>query len=309
MWPSTPAHARLRDSQDKDNMHTVCGYGRVHQRCWRMLGRIVLNAALSAGALVAVFPFYWMLALGTRSSGEIFRWPPVLTPGSSALDNYQVVIAMIPFWRNFANSLYVAVSHTGLSLLLCSMAGYAFAMYRFPGREKLFALMLGTMMVPWIAGVIPWFIVITKWLRWANRYEALIIPSAASAFGIFWMRQYIEQAVPPELLDAARVDGCPEFFIFFRVVAPLLAPAYGALGIMTFMGNWNSFVAPLLVMQRDTMYTLPVALALLRMNPQRGYDAGALMLGTSIAVLPVLAVFLVSARRFIAGLTLGALQG
>jgi len=169
--------------------------------------------------------------------------------------------------------------------------------------------MLATMMIPWMVGIIPWFILISKWLHWINRYEALIIPGAASAFGIFWMRQYIQETVPTELLDAARIDGCPEFWIFFRVVAPLLAPAYGALGIMTFMGSWNAFMGPLLVMQEKVMYTLPVALALLRMNPQRGYDAGVLMLGTSMAVLPVLVVFLMAAKRFMAGLTAGALKG
>jgi ABC-type glycerol-3-phosphate transport system permease component len=182
-------------------------------------------------------------------------------------------------------------------------------MYRFPGRDKLFALMLATMMVPWMAGIVPWFILLSKWLHWINHYEALIIPGAASAFGIFWMRQYVQETVPSELLDAARIDGCPEFLIFFRVVAPLLAPAFGALGIMTFMGSWNGFLGPLLVMQEKTMYTLPVALALLRMDPQRGYDAGALMLGTGMAVLPILFVFLLAARHFMAGLTAGALKG
>jgi ABC-type glycerol-3-phosphate transport system permease component len=189
------------------------------------------------------------------------------------------------------------------------MGGYAFAMYRFPGRKQLFAIMLATMMIPWLAGIIPWFILISKWLHWINRYEALIIPGAASAFGIFWMRQYISESIPQELLDAARIDGCPEFLIFFRVIAPLLTPAFAALGIMIFVGNWNAFLGPLLVIQEKQMYTLPVALSLLRQDPRRGYDAGVLMLGTAMATLPMLIVFLSATRRFMAGLTLGAVKG
>jgi ABC-type glycerol-3-phosphate transport system permease component len=275
----------------------------------KLLRQLLFYSILLLGAFLSAFPFYWMLVLGTQSTIQIFQWPPMLFPGSNLLPNYQTMLTIIPFWRNLFNSAFVAIAHTALVLLFSSLAGYAFAMYRFPGRNWLFALMLATLMIPWMAGIVPWFILISKWLHWINRYEALIIPGAASALGIFWMRQYIQGAIPSELLDAARIDGCPEFFIFFRVVAPLLAPAYGALGIMTFMGNWNAFLQPLLVMQEKTMYTLPVALALLRQDPQRGFDAGALMLGTSMAVLPILIVFLLAARQFMAGLTLGALKG
>jgi ABC-type glycerol-3-phosphate transport system permease component len=275
----------------------------------KILWQILFYGILLLGAFLSAFPFYWMLALGTQSTIQIFQWPPMLLPGSNLSPNYQTMLSIIPFWRNLFNSAFVAITHTALVLLFSSLAGYAFAMYRFPGRNWLFALMLATLMIPWMAGIVPWFILISKWLHWINRYEALIIPGAASALGIFWMRQYIQGTIPSELLDAARIDGCPEFFIFFRVVAPLLAPAYGALGIMTFMGNWNAFLQPLLVMQEKTMYTLPVALALLRQDPQRGFDAGALMLGTSMAVLPILIVFLLAARQFMAGLTLGALKG
>ncbi len=271
--------------------------------------RILFYGILLLGAFLSAFPFYWMLVLGTQSMTQIFQWPPTLLPGSNLLANYQTMIGIIPFWRNLFNSTFIAIMHTALVLLLSSMAGYAFAMYRFPGRNILFALLLATMMIPWMTGIVPWFILISKWLHWANRYEALIIPGAASALGIFWMRQYIQGTIPAELLDAARIDGCPEFLIFFRVVAPLLAPAYGALGIMTFMTNWNAFLQPLLIMQKKDMYTLPVALALLRMDPQHGFDAGALMLGTSLAVLPILIVFLLAARQFMAGLTMGALKG
>ncbi|BAL99266.1 MULTISPECIES: carbohydrate ABC transporter permease [Caldilinea] len=279
------------------------------KRWGRLAREIVFNGILLLGAFLSAFPFYWMFILATQNTNQIFSWPPQFTPGESLMTNYQTMLSIIPFWRNFANSLFVGITHTALALLFCSMGGYAFAMYRFPGRDWLFALLLATMMVPWIAGIVPWFILISKWLQWINRYEALIIPGAASAFGIFWMRQYVQESIPSELLDAARIDGCPEFLIFFRIVAPLLMPAFAALGIMIFINNWNAFLGPLLVMQDKSMYTLPVALALLRQDPRRGFDAGVLMLGTAMATLPMLIVFLAATRRFMAGLTLGALKG
>lgn len=274
-----------------------------------VVGRILFNIVLLLGAFFSAFPFYWMFILATQSNAQIFSWPPQFLPGDYLLANYQNMFQIIPFWRNFFNSAFIATTHTALSLLFCSMGGFAFAMYRFPGRDKLFGLMLATMMIPWMAGIVPWFILISKWLHWINRYEALIIPGAASAFGIFWMRQYIQESIPHELLDAARMDGCPEYQIFFRVIAPLLMPAFAALGIMIFVNNWNAFLVPLLVMQEKEMYTLPVALSLLRQDPRRGYDAGVLMLGTAMATLPMLLVFLSASRRFMAGLTLGAIKG
>ena len=277
---------------------------------WPALVRSALfNAVLLAGAFLSAYPFFWMFVLSTQNTQQIFSWPPQFTPGTSLLANYENMVAIIPFWRNFANSVFVGVTHTTLALLFCSMGGFAFAMYRFPGRSWLFGAMLATMMIPWMAGIVPWFILISKWLHWINRYEALIIPGIASAFGIFWMRQYIQESVPGELLDAARIDGCHEFMIFFRIVAPLLIPAFAALGIMIFVGNWNAFLAPLLVMQEKEMYTLPVALSLLRQDPRRGFDAGVVMLGATLATLPILIVFLMATRRFMAGLTIGAVKG
>lgn len=274
-----------------------------------MLKSAGLNLLLLLGAFLSAFPFYWMFILSTQNTQQIFSWPPKFAFGGALVDNYQNMLTIIPFWRNFANSVFVAGTHTALALLFCSMGGFAFAMYRFPGRDRLFSLMLATMMIPWMVSIIPWFILISKWLHWINRYEALIIPGIASAFGIFWMRQYIQESIPAELLDAARIDGCAEFMIFFRVIAPLLPPAYAALGIMLFVGSWNSFMGPLLVMQSKEMYTLPVALALLRQDPQRGYDAGVLMFGTALATLPMLIVFLMATRRFMAGMTIGAIKG
>lgn len=272
------------------------------------LTKIVLYAFLIVGGLLSAFPFYWMLILATHTMKSIIHYPPPFLPGANLIVNYLNMLKVIPFWQNFLNSMVVAVSTTAFTLLFCSLGGYAFAMFRFPGKRLLFGGMLGTMMVPSLVTLIPWFIVISR-LDWVNDLKALIVPGAVSAFGIFWMRQYIAANINTELLDAARVDGCSEINIFFKVVAPLLKPAYGALGIMTFMGSWNAFFYPLLVLKKTGSATLPLALQILRGDPYRGGDYGVLMFGTALAMLPILIAFWAASRQFIAGLTAGAIKG
>jgi ABC-type glycerol-3-phosphate transport system permease component len=269
---------------------------------------VLIYVALIVLAVLFFLPFYWMVILATHSSKTILRMPPPLLPGDQFLNNYRLLLDSIPLWRNFLNSLIIAVSSTMLTLLFCSVGGFAFAMYRFPGRDFLFGFLIFTMMIPWIASLVPWFIIISR-IGWINRYESLIFPGAVSAFGIFWMRQYISANCPRELMDSARIDGCPEYAIFFRIYAPILLPAYGALGILTFMNNWNSFFYPMIVMQTKKMFTLPLALNFLQSDPYRGMDFGVLMNGTAMAVGPVMIVFWMASRRFISGLTVGAVKG
>ncbi len=279
-----------------------------NQRLSGFTTKVALYAFLLVVAVLSFMPFYWMLILATHDTQTIFQYPPPLLPGGNALINYQNMLTVIPFWKNFLNSAVVAVAVTLSTLLFCSMGGYAFAMYKFPGKNGLFILMLATLMVPFLVLIIPWFIIISR-LGWLNDLRALIVPGAVSAFGIFWMRQYISSNISSELLDAARIDGCSEFSIFFRVVAPILGPAYGALGILTFMGSWNSFFYPLVVIKNTDVATLPLALQLLRGDPYRGGDYGVLMFGTALGMLPVLVIFWAASRRFISGLTAGALKG
>ncbi len=279
-----------------------------NQRLSGFTTKVALYAFLLVVAVLSFMPFYWMLILATHDTQTIFQYPLPLLPGGNALINYQNMLTVIPFWKNFLNSAVVAVAVTLSTLLFCSMGGYAFAMYKFPGKNGLFILMLATLMVPFLVLIIPWFIIISR-LGWLNDLRALIVPGAVSAFGIFWMRQYISSNISSELLDAARIDGCSEFSIFFRVVAPILGPAYGALGILTFMGSWNSFFYPLVVIKNTDVATLPLALQLLRGDPYRGGDYGVLMFGTALGMLPVLVIFWAASRRFISGLTAGALKG
>ena len=272
------------------------------------VNRIIIYLVLVVLALIFVTPFYWMAVQSTHTSDSILRIPPPLLPGENFLLNYRSLLQTIPFWRNFMNSVFVASSTTILTLFFCSMGGFAFAMYDFPAKKWLFGLLLFTMMIPWIASLIPWFVIIAR-LGWVNRFESLIFPGAVSAFGIFWMRQYILANCPKDFLDAARIDGCPEFSIFFKIYAPILLPAYGALGILSFMNNWNSFFYPLIVLQSKEMFTLPVALNYLTADPYKGKDFGVLMNGSVMAVAPMMIVFWIASRQFISGLTVGALKG
>jgi len=289
-------------------MSTISALYRPKFNLKRFSTKTILYSVLIVGAILSFFPFYWMLTLSTHTMQSIIHYPPPFLPGKNLLVNYTNMLKVIPFWLNFLNSMIVSLTSTALTLLFCSMGGYAFAKYRFPGRDILFGGMLGTMMIPSLVMLIPWFIIISR-LDWVNDLKALIVPGAVSAFGIFWMRQYVSANIHSEILDAARVDGCSEVMIFFRVVAPLLKPAYGALGIMTFMSSWNAFFYPLLVLKKTESATLPLALQILRGDPYRGGDYGVLMFGTALAMLPVLIAFWAASRQFISGLTTGAIKG
>jgi len=274
----------------------------------RFITRAIVLIVLGVLALMTFFPFYMMVIEATHTSAEILAVPPPLGPGIHSLGNYGKVVAVVPFWRNFINTVIISASVTALTLLFCSLGGYAFAVYEFPLKKLLFATLLATMMLPWLVDLIPWFIIVTR-LHWINSFLSLIVPSAVSAFGVFWMRQYISGNVPAELLDAARIDGCPEGLIFFRIVAPILTPALAALAIMNFLPSWNSFFYPLLVLTKASVMTLPLVLNLLRGDPYRGMDYGVLMTATTMALAPVMIVFWLAARRFISGMTAGAIKG
>jgi ABC-type glycerol-3-phosphate transport system permease component len=266
----------------------------------------LLYAMLIGLALLTAFPFYYMLVTSTHRSATILRIPPPLWFGDALVQNYTDLISALPFWNAFANSTAIAAIHTVLVLFFCSLAGYAFAKYRFPGREGLFAFLLATLMVPGVIGLIPSF-VIMRWLGWIDTWYPLIVPGIANAFGIFWMRQYIDSAIPNDLMDAARIDGAHEFRIYWNVIVPVIAPALAALAILTFMGKWNDFQWPLLILKEEAKYTLPVALSTLR--SLRGTEIGVQILGATGAVLPILIVFLLASRQFIAGITAGAVKG
>jgi multiple sugar transport system permease protein len=261
---------------------------------------------LAIGAFTMLAPFYFMFVFATQSRADIFSMPPPLWFGDQFFSNLAILQAKIPFWRNLGWSLYVGIMSTGLTLLFCAMGGYAFAMFEFKYKNLLFSLVMGTMLVPSFLGMIPSFLIMDA-LGWIDQPRALYIPGAAPAMGIFLMRQYISSAIPKELIEAARMDGCKEFGIFVRIIMPLLGPAFGTLGLIAFIGSWNNFIGPLVVMRSVDMYTFPLALR----SVQSPVDTewGALMVGSAIAVIPLLVIFIFSSKRLIDGLTAGAVRG
>jgi multiple sugar transport system permease protein len=260
---------------------------------------------VAVGALVMLLPFYFMFVFASHSRTEIFNLPPPLFFGSDFLLNLDILTTKIPFWRSLGWSLYVALASTGLTLLFCSMGGYAFAMFEFRFKQPLFLLVMGTMLLPSFLGMIPTFMIMDAF-GWIDQPRALYIPGAASAFGIFMMRQFVTTSIPRDLIEAARMDGCSELGIYWRIVVPLLQPAMGTLGLITFIASWNNFIGPLIVMRSPEMYTLPLALR--SMQSPVNTEWGAVMAGSAIATLPLLVLFAISSRRLIDGLTAGAVK-
>lgn len=258
------------------------------------------------GTLIMLAPFYFMFVFATHSRSDIFSLPPPLWFGHDFMLNFGILTERIPFWRSLGWSLYVALAATALTLLFCSMGGYAFAMFEFRFKKPLFTLVMGTMLLPAFLGMIPTFMIMDAF-GWIDQPRALYIPGAASAFGIFMMRQFIASSIPRDLIEAARMDGCGELRIYWSVVLPLLQPAMGTLGLITFIGSWNNFIGPLIVMRSPEMYTLPLALRSLQSPVNTEW--GALMAGAAIATVPLLALFAISSRRLIDGLTAGAVRG
>ncbi|HVK54121.1 MAG TPA: carbohydrate ABC transporter permease [Burkholderiales bacterium] len=260
---------------------------------------------VGVGAILMLAPFYFMFVFATHTRAEIFQLPPPIWFGNDFLTNMNILLERAPFWRNLAISLYVAVMGTALTLLFCSIGGYAFAMYEFKYKKALFALVIGTMVFPPFLGMIPTFMIINA-LHWFDQPRALYIPGAASGFGIFLMRQYISSAISKELLDAARIDGCSEFRIYWNIVLPLIGPALGTLGLVAFVGSWNQLIGPLIVMHSMEMFTAPLALRAIQSPVNTEW--GAVMAGTALSVAPLLVMFTFASRRLIEGLTTGAVK-
>lgn len=268
--------------------------------------KICLYLPLLLWTVITVYPFWYMMVLSTRSLSEIFAFPPPMWFGRALAENYRILMERLPFWRNVWNSVYIAVMATVTTLFFCSLGGYGFAIYEFKGKKVLFNMMLATLMIPALLGIIPFFIMM-RFFGWINTPRALYLPGAASAYGIYLLRQYITGAVPLALIDAARIDGCSEFGIYRRIVLPIIKPGLAALGIITFLGSWDNFMSALVILREKMTYTIPVALRSFQGQAQTDY--GVIMVGASIAVLPLVIVFLFMSRQLIAGLTYGAVKG
>ncbi|HEY8943024.1 MAG TPA: carbohydrate ABC transporter permease, partial [Polyangiaceae bacterium] len=267
----------------------------------RTVPTILVNGALAALVFATVFPLLWMLSVSLMPPGQASSFPPPLWPEPATLDNYRQLLAGAGMGRAFLNSLLLAILSTSLSLLFNVSAGYAFAKLPFRGRERLFRLLLGALIIPGQVAMIPLFLLL-KSLGLVNTFAGVLVPSMASIFGIFLVRQYA-LSIPDALLEAARIDGAGELRVFVSIVLPGLGPILVTLAIFSFLGSWNDFLWPLIVLNDDDLRTLPVALASL--SREHVQDRELMMAGAVLTILPVLALFLSLQRYYMQGLLAG----
>lgn len=269
------------------------------------LAKAMINGLLVGVAIVALLPLLWMLSVSFMTPGEASSLPPPLLPRHATLANYRELFTHAGMARYLLNSLLVSTAITALALAINLMAGYAFAKLRFAGRERLFQVLLGALVIPAQVAMLPLFLLL-KYLGLVNSYAGIIVPAMATIFGIFLVRQYA-RTVPDELLEAARIDGASELRIFVQIVLPLLKPIMVTLAIFTFLAAWNDFMWPLIVLTGQEHYTLPIALASL--SREHVQDSELMMAGSVITVLPVLLLFLALQRYYLQGLLLGSVKG
>jgi cellobiose transport system permease protein len=270
-------------------------------------GTYLFLLLVAAGSM---FPLYWSLVVASHDNSAIGAYPPVVTPGPHLWSNihrlFTAGIVNVDFWKALINSMIVASVVTFTVVLFCALAGFAFAKLEFRGRKWLMLTVVATMLVPVQLGVIPLYIEMIHF-GWTNKLEAVIAPNVVSAFGVFLMRQYIVAAVPTELIDSARVDGCHTARVFWHVVLPAVRPAAAVLGLLTFMNTWNDFFWPLIVLtpRNPTVQVAVSTLAGSNYIP----DYALILTGTFISILPLLAIFLVLGKQIIGGIMQGAVKG
>jgi multiple sugar transport system permease protein len=264
-----------------------------------------LYAVLTAGGLLMIGPFVWMVLSSVKPEAEVRAIPPTWWPQTFTTDNYEQLFSRLDFPTYFLNSAIVAVVVTLGNVVFGSMLGYALAKLDFPGKRTVFSLVLLTLMVPGVVTFVPLFVLTTN-IGLNNTLPGMFLPFVAGPFGVFLMRQFI-LGLPDELIAAARVDGAGELRIFFSVILPLCGPALATLAILTFLGSWNNFLWPLVVAQTEDKYTLPVALALYSVG-QNSTQYGLLLAGAVVVVVPVVAVFLVLQRYFVQGIAMTGIK-
>jgi len=276
----------------------------------RIIGRFFLYILLIVLAIIFLFPFYDMIVGSFMQDSDLFSKLPRLWPkGGFRLDSYRELFAKYEFWRPLWNSFYIAAVRTVGAMFFCSLAGFAFAKRQFPGRDKLFFLMLITLMLPTQATIIPWYLLMVKYLKWSNTYWPFWIPSFATAFGIFLMRQFIASSIPDEMLEAATIDGASVFGTFIRVVLPLITPGLSVLGILTFVGAYNEFLGPLLLLSDPKKITAALALANFKGTTIIAPRYSLMFAGSTLATLPLLIIFFAFQKQLVSGIMSGAIKG
>jgi multiple sugar transport system permease protein len=262
-------------------------------------------ALLSIGVLFGL-PFYWLVVTSLKPDAQVFQMPPAWLPHPAQWNNYPRALVYIPFLRYTLNTVTLCAFNVLGTVLSCSLVAYSLSKIRWQGRDLVFYSLLATMILPGQVTMIPTF-AIFKWLGWIGSYKPLVIPAFfGSAFNIFLLRQFF-LTIPAELSDAARIDGCTEFGIYWRVVLPLARPALATVALFTFIGSWNDFLGPLLYLTDERSYTL--SLGLQRFVSQHGAEWGMLMAASTVMTLPIIVVFFLAQRTFIQGVTLTGIKG
>jgi multiple sugar transport system permease protein len=263
----------------------------------------VLYAALTLAAIVVLFPFFWMLVTAFKMPGHAFD--PEILPRPATLDNFKKVFTEYGFIRYFMNSGIVSVSSAVFATLFAALAAYAFVFKDFRGRDRVFAVIIASMMVPGLMYVVPQFAIVKK-LGWMNTYRAMVIPHLANAFGLFLLRQYMV-TIPRSLIDAARIDGANDLQVFGRIIVPLTLPVIATLFLLTFQFHWSNFLWQLIVANRESLYTVPVGLAMFKQQHEQLYTLK--MAASAVSIVPISVIFIFAQKYFIEGVTRGAVKG
>ena len=271
----------------------------------KKLSSVFLNAILLFFCLLAVFPFIWMLCSSFKTNAEISSLAQTLFPQHFSFQNYSDVLNKFDFFRYFGNSLFYAILLTVITIYTSAISGFVFCKYRFRGRDALFSAILATMMIPGVVTIIPRYSIMQQ-LGWIDTYRALVVPSLFTSFGIFLMRQSCV-GVPDELLEAARIDGANEFYIFHRIVIPILHNAISSIAIFQFLWAWEDYLWPYLMIRTEQKNMLSVALNMF--SGRYSTDYAGLFAATSIAIIPVIICYLIFQKRFIAGIAASAVKG
>ncbi|OES46641.1 carbohydrate ABC transporter permease [Domibacillus iocasae] len=269
------------------------------------LGRIMVYLFLSLASLCSLFPFYWMFVMATRPSAAYNSIPPTITPGNMLIENFQKVLNAIDFFGAMWNTIILCTVVTVVVLLISSLAGFAFAKFKFPGKNILFVSILLTMVIPPQLGLIPQYYLISK-AGLLDTLQGVMILSFLNPLGIFLMRQYVSGSVPDELIEAAKLDGCSNFRIYRSIVLPIILPAFATLGIIVFTAVWGEFLWQFTILRDPDMYTIQVALATL--SNTFNIDFGMILSGVFWATVPLIVIFLLFNRLFIASITDGAVK-
>lgn len=262
---------------------------------------------LVVGVLGSIIPLYWMFVVGSNDTSAVSAFPPVFLPGDNFFDNLSFVNSRIPFARSILNSAIVAISVAILQMFFCSLAGFAFAKLHFRGRTALLVTVIATMAIPLQLGIVPMYMIMSS-LGWVDTLQALIVPGAVSAFGVFWMRQVVVGAIPDELVEAAKLDGCGTFRTYWSVVLPNIRGSAAVFGLFSAMAAWNDFLWPLIILNSPENFTSQVAIQQLR-TQYMSVDYAVVMTASIVATVPLLLLFVLAGRQLVAGIMEGAVKG